>query len=64
MLRVSDDDADEMTRRLAQKEGILADISPGAAVWAALKISARSGKGKSDLIKSLDKITILLWYLS
>ncbi|MGI6066423.1 MAG: cysteine synthase A [Bacillota bacterium] len=36
---VTDDDAIETTRRLAREEGILAGISTGAAVWAAVQIA-------------------------
>ena len=47
IVTVSNDDAGETARRLAREEGILAGISSGAAVWAALKIAARTGnKGK------------------
>jgi cysteine synthase A len=42
VVRVSNDDAYEMTRRLAREEGILAGISSGAAVHAALGIAARA----------------------
>jgi cysteine synthase A len=44
---VTDEDAIETTRTLAAREGVLAGISAGAAVWAALQIAARpetSGK--------------------
>ena len=34
-------DAAETTRRLAREEGILAGISSGAAVWAALEVASR-----------------------
>jgi cysteine synthase A len=47
IMKVSDEDAMEMTRRLAREEGILAGISSGAAVWAALQLAQReenSGK--------------------
>ncbi len=44
---VTDEDAKIMARRLAREEGILAGISSGAAVWAALKIAKRpENKGK------------------
>ncbi|MBM3152960.1 MAG: cysteine synthase A, partial [Chloroflexi bacterium] len=41
ILRVRDDDALEMARRMAREEGLLAGISSGAAVWAALKVAGR-----------------------
>lgn len=47
VIRVTDDDAGMTARRLAREEGILAGISSGAAVWAALELAARPGnKGK------------------
>lgn len=47
IIRVKDDDAGKTARRLAKLEGILAGISGGAALWAALKVAKRkenSGK--------------------
>jgi cysteine synthase A len=41
VIRVTNDDAINTARLLARREGILAGISAGAAVWAALKIAAR-----------------------
>jgi cysteine synthase A len=47
IVKVSNDDAGIMARRLAKEEGILAGISSGAAVWAALEVAKRSeNKGK------------------
>jgi cysteine synthase A len=47
IIKVSNEDAATMTRRLAREEGILAGISSGAAVWAALEIARRTeSKGK------------------
>lgn len=45
-LAVSDQEALEMTRRLAREEGILAGFSSGAAVAAAIRIGARLGRDK------------------
>jgi cysteine synthase A len=41
VVRVSNDDAGEIARRLAREEGILAGISSGAAAWAALEVARR-----------------------
>ncbi len=47
IVKVANEDAEAMARRLAREEGILAGISSGAAVWAALKVAKRTeGKGK------------------
>jgi len=46
-VKVSNDDAFAMARRLAKEEGILAGISTGANVWAAIEIAKRpENKGK------------------
>jgi cysteine synthase A len=41
VVRVSNEDAGEIARRLAREEGILAGISSGAAAWAALEVARR-----------------------
>ena len=41
VIEVAQQDAEEMTRRLAREEGIFAGISSGGALWAALQISAQ-----------------------
>lgn len=46
-IQVANDDAFAMARRLAKEEGILAGISTGANVWAALEVARRpENKGK------------------
>ena len=47
IIKVSNEDAKIMARKLAREEGILAGISSGAAVWAALEIARRTeSRGK------------------
>jgi len=47
IVKVTNEDAGIMTRRLAKEEGILAGVSSGAAAWAALEVSKRlENKGK------------------
>ncbi len=47
IVKVSNEDAGTMARRLAREEGLLAGISSGAAAWAALEIARRpESKGK------------------
>ncbi len=41
VVRVTNEDAFATARRLAREEGILAGISSGAALWAALQVAAR-----------------------
>jgi cysteine synthase A len=41
ILSVGDEDALEMARRVAKEEGVLAGISAGANIWAALEIAGR-----------------------
>ena len=41
MVQVNDDDAFEMSRRLARDEGILGGISSGAAVVAAVRVACQ-----------------------
>jgi cysteine synthase A len=41
IIKVSNEDAGIMARRLAREEGILAGISSGAATWAALEVAKR-----------------------
>jgi cysteine synthase A len=47
VIAVDDEDAIETARLLARREGVLAGISAGAAMWAALEVARRpSSKGK------------------
>jgi len=47
VIKVSNEDAGIIARRLAREEGILAGISGGAALWAGLEVAKRSeNKGK------------------
>jgi len=47
IVRVKNDDAMDIARRMAKEEGLLVGISSGAAMWAALEIAKRaSSKGK------------------
>ncbi|MCG2712260.1 MAG: cysteine synthase A [Candidatus Omnitrophica bacterium] len=48
IIQVRHDDAGNISRRLAKEEGILAGISSGAAIWAALEVAKRpESKGKT-----------------
>ena len=49
IVKVTNDDAGIMARRLAKEEGILAGISSGAAAWAALEVAKRP-ENKDKLI--------------
>jgi cysteine synthase len=46
VMGVSDEDAYEMTGRLARDEGLLVGISSGANVWAAIRVAEQLGPGK------------------
>jgi cysteine synthase A len=46
VIQVTNDQAAETSKRLAQEEGLLVGISSGAACWAAFQIAARLGKHK------------------
>ena len=48
VIRVRDEEAYHMGRRLAREEGILTGITSGAAVWAALEVAKRpENQGKT-----------------
>ena len=49
IIKVTDEDAGVMARRLAKEEGILTGISSGAATWAALEVAKRP-ENKNKLI--------------
>ena len=47
IIRVKNDDALDIARRMAREEGLLVGISSGAATWAALQVARRpENKGK------------------
>jgi len=47
VIRVSEEDAKRITRKLAREEGLLVGISSGANVWASLQVARKLGKGKT-----------------
>jgi cysteine synthase A len=49
-IQVTNDDAFAMARRLAKEEGILAGISTGANVWAALQVAKRSENAGKTIV--------------
>lgn len=51
VITVTNEDAFDMARRLAEEEGILCGISSGAAVWAALEVAKRQeNQGKQIVV--------------
>jgi len=51
IVQVKNEDAGEMSRRLAKEEGMLAGISSGAALWAAAQVASRAeNKGKMIVV--------------
>jgi len=50
VIQVTNEDAAAVTRELAVKEGILAGISSGAALHAAIQVAVRLGKGKRVVV--------------
>ncbi len=47
VIKVSEQDAKRMAKRLAREEGLLVGISSGANVWASLQVAKKLGKGKT-----------------
>ena len=47
VIKVSEEDAKRMAKRLAREEGLLVGISSGANVWASLQVAKKLGKGKT-----------------
>jgi cysteine synthase A len=50
IIQVSNEDAIQASRRLAKEEGILAGISAGANVWAAVQVAKKAGRDKVVLV--------------
>jgi cysteine synthase A len=50
IITVTDEDARETMLRLIREEGILAGVSSGAAMWAALQVAKRLGPGKRVVV--------------
>ncbi|MGQ9584219.1 MAG: cysteine synthase A [Anaerolineae bacterium] len=50
IVQVTYEAARETAQRLAREEGVLAGISSGAAAWAALRVAARLGAGKTVVV--------------
>ncbi len=53
VIKVKDEDAGATARLLAKKEGLLAGISSGAAMWAALELSKRSANAGKRIVALL-----------
>lgn len=47
IITVTNEDAFEVAKKLCSHEGILAGISSGANVWAAIEVAAKAGQGKT-----------------
>jgi cysteine synthase A len=55
VIPVTDEDAHEMTRQLALKEGLFVGVSSGAAMWAALRLAKKLGPGKKVVVIMPDR---------
>ncbi len=54
IIKISDDDAFAMSRKIAKEEGILLGISCGAAAAAAIQVAKKLGKGKRVVVVAPD----------
>ncbi len=50
IIKVSNEDAGIVARRIAREEGILAGISSGAAMWAAMEVAKRRESDKKNIV--------------
>ena len=50
IIKVSDEDAYSMSKKLSKEEGLFVGISSGAACYAALKVAKDLGKGKRVVV--------------
>jgi cysteine synthase A len=50
IIRVKDDDAFDIARRMAREEGLLVGISSGAATWAALQVASRPENKRKTIV--------------
>jgi cysteine synthase A len=59
VIKVTDHDANQMVRKLAKLEGLIAGSSSGAAVWAALQLATRLNVTASELHRQTNIVTVL-----
>jgi cysteine synthase A len=50
VITVTNEDAAKTSKAMALKEGLLCGISSGAAMWAALRVAEKVGKGKRVVV--------------
>ncbi|MFZ3106325.1 MAG: pyridoxal-phosphate dependent enzyme, partial [Candidatus Hydromicrobium sp.] len=50
IIKVSNEDAGIVARRIAREEGILVGISSGAAMWAAMEVAKRRESDKKNIV--------------